>query len=171
MPYRRGRRRRFSGARPVVQSFKKVLNFAGTSRAAAALVDFVASTGTDSVAAGQTTVTDSAVPTGAEIRYIEWHLSVGNLVAINNFMTVAVQLVRSGQTRISPLLVGGNPQRNQVFHMDLFTIGKEQNTNRIFKFKVPKGFQRVREGDLWTLTITAGAVWTDACLCIYKFYR
>ncbi len=168
-----GRRvRRSSGPRAVIQSFKKVLNFAPTSHAAAADITFTAVVGTDSVAAGQTAITDTQVPTGSVVKYIEWQLSASNLVSINNFLHWSVQSLYGGQSAfIAANVVGGSNQRNQVFKQGLRVLGQNQNTNITIKFKIPRKFQRVREGGQWALQITADAVWTDACQVIYKFYR
>ncbi len=170
MPFRR-RMRRSSGPRPVIQSFKKVLNFAPISQSAGSTITRVLVDGTDSVAAGQTGVTDSDVPTGAIIKYIEIQWAVNNLVNTSCFMNMTIQLLHSGQFAISPLVVGGNPQRNQVYHQQLFSIGQSQNSNHIYRFKVPKRVQRVREGDLWVFAHNGSAIHTDSMQVIYKFYR
>lgn len=155
----------------VIQSYKKVLNFAPVSTAAAAVTNFSASVGQDSVAAGQTTVTDPNVPTGSLIKYIEVQLALQNLVNIAGFAHVVMQRIESGQTRVVPNAVGGNPQRNQVLHQELFCVGQNQNVNRTLRFKVPPKFQRVKEGSQWQYTLTCDVIHTPACQIIYKFYR
>ncbi len=156
---------------PVIQSYKKVLNFAPTSRAASTKLNQILTTGTDSVAAGQTGVTDSAVPTGAVIKYIEISFSVANLVNVSQFFWYTIQMVHTGQSSVAPRVVGGNAQRNQVFHQVQFMVGQSQNSNHMFRFKIPKKFQRVREGDKWQLVFESDQVFTEACQVIYKFYR
>ncbi len=165
------RRRRVTRMAPVIQSFKKVMNDAPASRAAGATIDLKMSDGEDSVAAGQTGPIDAGVPTGSLIKFFEIQYCVTNLVAISLFMHVSIQLIRSGQTNIAPNVVGGNPQRNQVFYQKLYSVGKEQNSTLIVRFKVPKRFQRVRDGDTWQFVRTGSAVYTDATQVIYKFYR
>ncbi len=155
----------------VIQSYKKVLNFAGAGRGAGSVIDFVITNGVDSIAAGQTGVTDPNVPTGSVIKYFEIMYADANLVSISYTNHWTIQQVHSGQTKISPLVVGGNPQRNQVFAQGLFSVGQNQNSTHIMKFKVPPKFQRVREGDQWIFTIVGSAVHTDTCMVIYKFYR
>jgi len=156
---------------PVIQSYKKVLNFAPASRIPA--TDIVASlvTGADSIAAGQTGVTDSICPTGAMVKYIEIQWSLGNLSGGNLFLHTAIELLHAGQAVLSPLVVGGNAQRNQVFHQSLVAIGTDQNGNRTFRFKIPKKFQRIREGDVWAFVRNGSATYSDALQVIYKFYR
>lgn len=155
----------------VIQSFKKVLNFALTSRGAGAIIAFPVSIGQDSVAAGQTGVTDPNVPTGSIIKYFEITYTDVNLVAVSHTINWTIQQLHSGQSRIDPRVVGGNPQRNQVFAQGLFSVGRDQNSTHIMKFKVPPKFQRVREGDTWDFAIVGLAVHADSCQIIYKFYR
>ncbi len=166
------RRFRSRGSRPrqVIQSFKKVLDFAPTSLIAGK-VDRSMTLGTDSVAAGQTGVTDNAVPTGAVVTKIAIHGAVSNLIVANVFIWLSIQRVHSGQSTISPRVVGGNPQRNQVHYQTLRMVGPTQTTNFAFTFKVPKKFQRVREGDEWQLVMESDATTVQAFQIIYTFYR
>lgn len=155
----------------VTQSYKKVLNFAATSRVAATQVNHSLVSGVDSTAQGQTSATDPNVVTGSKIYRIEIQYAVQNLVAVSAFIHASVQFKRSGQASISPQTVGGNPQRNQVLHQDLFSIGKEQNVNRKYIVKVPKQFQRIREGDIWSFSYIPDQIVTDVCQVIFKTYR
>ncbi len=156
--------------RPVIQSYKKVLHFAEASFSAGFQTEFIAQ-GQDSVAAGQTSATDGKVPTGALIKYFEVQFAVNNAVATPAFLNCTIQYKLGGQTMIDPDAVGGNLQRNQVLHMDLFSVGNDQNSTHKFKFKVPKMFQRVREGMDWGLVWRNSATVTRECQIIYKFYR
>ncbi len=156
---------------PVIQSYKKVLNFAPTSRAAGSEISQVLATGTDSVAAGQTGVIDSAVPTGSIIKAFIIQYSMANLVNIALFHHITVQHLRSGQTPLASNVVGGSPQRNQVHKQFLKQTGGTQTMNLQFIFKIPKKFQRVRDGDRWMFSYQGSQVYTDALQVIYKFYR
>ncbi len=172
MPFhRRGRRRTSRMATNPIQSFKKVINDAPTSRAAAATISTTFVQGVDSTAAGQVSPTDPLVPTGAIISYIEIQFAWTNLVSISHFMHMSLQHLRSGQASVSPLLVGGNPQRNQVHWQMLRAVGKDQNANIVVKFRVPKAFQRVRDGDKWNWVFNGSTVYTNATQIIYKFFR
>lgn len=171
MPYRRMYRRRYAAPRNPIQSFKKVLNYAGASHAAATKIDFPISLGQDGVAAGQGTATDQSVPTGSVIRSFEIQYTPINLVSQASVLHVSVQQIRSGQATISPDLVGGSGQRNQVFYQRMVMLGANQQTNMVIKFKVPKKFGRVREDDQWVFTVIADTVFSSACQIIYKFYR
>lgn len=156
--------------RNVIQSFKKVLNHAPTSLAAGqntyTLVD-----GEDSVAAGQTSATDSGVPTGSVIKFIEIQFSAVNLVSVAAYMHVSIQHLRSGQSPIAANAVGGNPQRNQVHFQKMYTLAPDQNQNFVFRFKIPKKYQRVRDGDVWQFVNYCDQTHTAAMQVIYKFYR
>lgn len=167
--YRRMARR--SSTRNVIQSYKKVLNFAPASHAAAANAIFTLTNGVDSIAAGQTSVGDGNIPTGSLLKFIEIQFSAVNLVNIASFMHLTVQQVRSGQTAIPGNAVGGDPQRNQVHLQEMLSLAQSQNNNRKIRIKIPKKFQRVREGDRWQFTVTCDTIWTDAVQVIYKFYR
>ncbi len=162
---------RRSSPRAVVQSFKKVINEAPASTAAGANRVMVLATGVDSVAAGQTGPTDVQVPTGSVIKYMEILLTVGNSTLANVFAHVAIQYILSTQANISPNVIGGSNQRNQVLHQDMFAVQQSQNTNRKYKFKIPKKFQRLREGMSWRLVLQADLLTSAAGQIIYKFYR
>lgn len=164
-------RRRSRSPRTVVQSYKKVLNYAPASRLASTNQVYGLSTGVDSVAAGQTSAIDDNVPTGSIIKQIEIQYSTQNLVNVAAFLWISIQRIHSGQGQVNPQTVGGNPQRNQVHFQRLRSMGQNQNVDNTIIFKVPKKFQRVREGDAWQLVTQCSEVFTDACQVIYKFYR
>ncbi len=173
MPYHRfsrpmGRR---SSLGTVIRSYKKVLNFAAASHVAATVIESVLVTGVDAIAPGQASPTDGAVPTGSSLKYILIQYSAANATSALAFLHYSVQRLLSGQAAVSPLVVGGNPQRNQVHIQGMTTIGANQNTNRTIKFKIPKKYQRVREGDRWIFNRSADLLWGDAVQIIYKFYQ
>lgn len=169
MPRRYMRRR--TGPRPVVQSFKKVLNFAPTSRAAATTHSSSLVNGVDSIAAGQTSAIDDEVPTGSKVFQIEIQFGASNLVSQASFLHWDCEMLRSGQTSIAPNAVGGDDQRNQIMKQGMMVLGKDQSNNRVIVWKIPKRYQRVREGDLWRFNRTCDTTFTDAVQVIYKFYR
>lgn len=147
------------------------MNDAPASRTAATNQIFAVVTGVDNATVGQSTAVDSNVPTGAIVKYIEFQLAMQNLVNVAAFAHVTIQYKLANQNNVSPNVVGGNPQRNQVLHQDLFCIGQNQNVNRTYKFKIPKKFQRVREGMIWQLVWQGDQIHTAAAQAIYKFYR
>ncbi len=165
----RGSRRR-SSPRNIVQSYKKIINTL-SGGLGAGVENILVATGTDSVAAGQTSATDVAVPTGSIIKYFEIQYACSNLVSTPCYVNCTIQYLLDGQTVIDPFAVGGSPQRNQVLHMDLFAVGADQNSTHKFKFKVPAKFQRLREGMIWLLVVKNTASINRNCQIIYKFYR
>ncbi len=170
--YRRGSRGSRRGTiRPVISSFKYVVNNAPASLAASVANTRNIATGTDTVAAGQTAPTGTSVPTGSIIKFLELHYTVSNLVSVTMNVHVGLQYTLSGQSIVLPNVVGGSAQRNQVVHQALFMVGKEQNSTHIIRFKVPKQFQRIREGMTWKLVILADQVSSQTSQFIYKFYR
>ncbi len=172
MRYRsyRGSRRSNGGSRPVVQSFKKVLNIVPASYTAGFTKVRLAN-GQDSVAAGQTGNTDDNVPTGSIIKYIEIQFSAVNLVAAACYINTTLGYLLAGQVAKDPLTIGGNTQRNQILHQSQFVAGLSQNANRTFKFKIPKKFQRLRENMEWVFTWNTSASVSASIQVIYKFYR
>ncbi len=158
--------------RTVTQTYKKVLFFAGASHAAGVVIHNVLSTGVDSIAQGQVSPTDPNVATGSVISYIEiQHASANIAAAVANFIDVAIQYTNTGQAPIDPRGVGGGAQRNQVMHLQLFSVGQGQNSNRVFRFKVPAKYQRVRESSSWFFSVVGSAIWSDAIQVIYKTRR
>ncbi len=173
MPFRsfRGFRRRSGGMRPVIQSFKKVINHAPASRTVDTVHAFNIAAGVDSQAAGQTSVTDVNVPTGSIIKWVEIQFSASNLVSQAAYFWATLQIRHTGQSTVSGRLVGGNPQRNQIHRQLQFQLGQNQNSNHVWKWKVPKRIQRVREGDVLLFTLESDVVHNSGIQIIYKFYR
>lgn len=165
------RRRQSRSLGQVIQSYKKVLNIAPTSRAAVTVLNNAITTGVDSTAAGQTSATDGNIPTGSVVKFIEIQYNCQNLVGIAAFLNIGIQQLHSGQTVVDPRVVGGDPQRNQMHFQKQYCIGQNQNVNITLKFKIPKKYQRVREGDTWNFTRVSNQVFTDTMQVIYKFYR
>ncbi len=97
MPFhqRRGNRGRRTMVNPI-QSYKKVLNFAPTSRAAAATISQTIAQGVDSTAMGQVSPTDPIVTTGSILKFIEIQFAWTNLVSVSHFMHMSIQHLRAG---------------------------------------------------------------------------
>ncbi len=170
MPRRGYRRGRNSGMRAVIQSYKKVIDIIPVSVPASFTNENLV-IGVDSIAAGQTSNIDPNVPTGAIIKYIEVHHALANATAGNVIVDTAFQYTVNNATGIDPVTVGGSTARNQVLHMSKFAVGPNQNQNRIYKFKIPAKFQRVREGRRWVFSFRLSGTLTHSLLAIYKFYR
>ncbi len=150
-----------------MKTFKKVIHFINASFTAGFQSDFIA-TGTDGIAPNQTSATDVTVPTGSRIRFIEVQFAVSNVVSTPCYINCTLQYILVGQGAADPNTIGGNPQRNQVLHMDLWSVGADQNSTHKFKFKIPPKFQRIREGMSWTLTWRNSASVNRETQIIYK---
>ncbi len=167
MPYPRRRRR--SRPRAVIQSYKQLIQNAPASHAAATIDVNTMAIGVDSYTGP--TAANNEVPTGAIIEKFDIQIAVQNLVNIASFVWVSIQHLRSGQAAINPRAAGGSPQRNQVHLMLHRCVGMNQNINFHIPFKVPRKYQRVREGDVWQVTVESQNIWTDSSQIIYKFLR
>lgn len=164
-------RRRMRGyARPVTQSFKKVIDIAPASEAVGAQAQNIA-LGVDSVAAGQTSAVDVNVPTGCKIKYIECHISYASLVNVATFCHWTLQKMHGGQVTVGANVVGGSNRRNQVFRQGIRSVGQNQNSDIVIRYKVPPAYQRMREGDLWVLVTNNSQIVTSVYQFIYKFFR
>ncbi len=156
--------------RPIVNSFKKVINIAPASVTAGVNVHSI-SLGKDDISGKQTTAIDSEVPTGAVIKFIEIQHALANLAAAGAHIHVAVQRIHASQSIVNPDVVGGNDQRNQVFIQRLYQVGQNQSDSKVYRFKIPKKFQRVRAGDSWQFVWKNTNTVSSALQAIYKFYR
>ncbi len=149
------------------RTYKKVINFAAAS-VGTAQQDILLATGADSIAIGQTGPTDANCPTGSKIKWFVIQYTVGNLAAAFCHVNITIQTLNSGQVAISPILVGGNPQRNQVMMQDSRAIGQGQNMTWNIRYRVPPKYQRIREGSAWMFSTKASATVSQAVQIIYK---
>ncbi len=168
MPRRTFRRRSYT-ARPIVQSFKQISVDGPALRLAATNILHSLVIGVDNYAGP--TVANNEVPTGAKIFNIILFLSLGSIASPATTLHFTVQCLRSGQGQVPPGTQGGNPQRNQVIHTEMFFVTAQQSINRTMIIKVPKQYQRIREGDIFQLVYRGDTVFTSITQVIYKFYR
>ncbi len=170
MPFHRRRRRvgRMSGMNPI-QSYKQITIDGPASRAAATNISHNLVLGVDNYTGPD--ATNRQVPTGAKILGFLIFLSFTNLVSVSALLHLNVQILRAGQSVVTPGTVGGNAQRNQVVFTMMKFLGQNQNSNFQVFIKIPQLYQRVREGDVWDLTYRCDAVFASATQAIYKFYR
>ncbi len=170
MPRHYSRRMGRRSMKAVIQSYKKVIFFVNASFTSGFASQRIA-IGVDSVAAGQTSATDSQVPTGCLMKQFEVQFAVNNSVATPCYVNCSLQYTLVGQAVVDPNIAGGNAQRNQILHQELFTVGQDQNSTHKFKVLIPKQFQRVREGMAWFLVFNNSATINCSTQMIYKFYR
>lgn len=164
----RGSRRR-SMPRSTTRSVKYIV-VAGPNTEGAGLAGVaVMAIGTDNATAGQTGVTDTAVPVGAKIASFEIFMPKVNLEAATaNFITWSIQRTQTGQAVVNPRTAAGNPLRRNILLTGMLGLGAGQNNNLHVKFKVPPKYQRIGDGDVWNIvTENFLAVSTDYYI-IYK---
>ncbi len=152
----------------MARTYKKVLNFAAVSTGAGVQFDYLLAKGVDSLTLGQSGATDATIPTGSKIQYIEIALADSNIVAAAAFVNLVIQYTLNAQSLVPPNAVGGNPQRNQVLHQQLFVMGQNQNSNHLFRFKIPGKFQRIKEGMEWNVSTISTGSHVHAMQVIYK---
>ncbi len=160
------------GRRPtiVIKSYKKILNFLEAS-SAAGFRDINIATGTDGLAAGQTSNIDAGVPTGSIIKFVEVQFSITNVTVGNVYVNTSFGYTLGGQSIKDPRALGGETQRNQIIHQAQFGIGTDQNFTRTFRFRIPKQFQRLREGMKWNFVWANNESVNTQTQVIYKFYQ
>ncbi len=149
------------------RTYKKVLDFAPVANGAGKINHLLVS-GADSLALGQTGVTDGIVPTGSKVKGILVNFMASNIVGGSVFQYISMQMLLPSQGTVDPRTVGGSSQRNQVFFQDAYSIGINQNANRKFYFKIPPKYQRMREGMQWYLVSNGTNTVTNAMQVIYK---
>lgn len=110
------------------------------------------------------------MPTGSIIKYIELHHAVANATAGSAIVLTNFGYTLNNGALVIPASVGGDTQRNQIIHMSKFAVSADGAVTRVYRFKIPKQFQRLREGMRWTFGWNNSATLTSSILCIYKFY-
>ncbi len=167
--YRRGGRSRSRMALRPIDSYKQVTVDGPASRAAATNISHVLVLGVDNYTGPS--AANSEVPTGAKVFGILILASFTNLVSISALLHFNVMAIRSGVAAPTPGAIGGSPNRNMVIFTDMKFLGKDQNNNVRLFVKIPKQYQRIREGDQIFLSYRADTVFASATQAIYKFYR
>ncbi len=85
--------------------------------------------------------------------------------------------LRSGQVASAdfpvPGATGVSSTRNQIFHEEKGLVGSGDGTAMVFKgvIKVPKGMQRMREGDQFFIKMRNADAAVDATFCIKAIFN
>ncbi len=153
---------------PII-SYKQISVDGPASRSAATNIVHTFVDGVDNYSGP--TGTNAAVPTGSKINSILIMACFTNLVSLSSLLHFNVQLRRSGITNPTPGAIGGAPTRNTIIFTAMKFLGKDQNSNFQWLLKIPKIFQRIREGDAWDLLYRTDTVFASATQVIYKYYR
>ncbi len=169
MPFHTRRRRNYSRNLQVIQSYKQISVDGPASRAAATTINHQLLTGVDNYTGPS--AANSEVPTGAKVMSILIMACFTNLVSVSALLHLNVQLLRTGTPGVTPGAIGGVNTRNTVIFTHMVFLGQDQNSNFVWRLKIPKIYQRIREGDLWQIRYRADTVFASATQTIYKFYR
>ncbi len=145
-----GRRRGYPRPRNVIRTAKYIVVVGPASEATGTTVTPMI-LGADNAVLGQTGVTDITVPVGARVEKIEIFMPKIGLGAIGNFITWSVQHLVSGQAVISPIVAGGSPLRKNIILTGHVGLGQNQNNSIHVKFRIPKRFQRIGDGDAFQI--------------------
>ncbi len=150
-----------------MRTYKKQINHIIVSAAGLLAHDVVV--GVDSLALGQTSITDPNVPTGTKIRGITVMVSISNPSTLSLEYGFNLQYLVAGQTaNVNPLAVGGDAQRNQVIKSWHGIVAQDTMVNVTKYVKIPKQFQRMREGMRWRLVSDSSVSREHAEQFIYK---
>jgi len=152
-----------------IQSYKQISVDGPASRAAATTITHNIVIGVDNYTGPS--AANNEVPTGAKIMSVYIMAAFTNLVSVSALTHFQIGCRRSGVTFPTPGAVGGNPSRNTIIHTAMFFLGQDQNNNYVFRIKIPRIYQRIREGDVFSIQYQTDAVFASATQVIYKFYR
>ncbi len=126
--------------------------------------------GVDDETLGQSSATDNSVPTGVKIRQFNIMTCWGSITGVSTFLHWSIQRLSSSQNAIDPTAVGGNPLRTNVMMQGMICIGDKQNATLDIKYKVPKKFWRIKDGDRWMLTTKSSTNVDTVKQVIYKVF-
>ncbi len=147
------------------RSVKYVVDIAGASEAAG-LTAHTMCKGVDISSLGQTAATSDSVPTGSKVVLFDIRMPKVNLgAATANFIHWSIQRTQSGQAVVNPSVPGGNPLRKNILLSGVLGLGAGQNNSMHIRYKVPKKFQRIADGDVWNIVNNNGL----AVSAIYQF--
>ncbi len=168
MPYRsfRGFRKRNS-RRNITRSVKYIIVQAPSSEAVGTIVVPIGK-GVDNATLGQTSSVDIDIPTGCRIESMEIWMPKVNLAATANFVTWTIQHLQTGQAVQNPITPGGNPLRKNIILTGNVGLGEGQNNQLHVRFKIPKKFQRMGDGDNWQIVNNNTTAVSTFYYVIYK---
>jgi len=160
--------RRSSGLRPV-NSYKAIIDATLLSVAAGVTSTIVLATAVDDY-----TGSSSTVPTGCKIHSIYLFVQILPSLLSSNVDWYVAKAPDSITT--SPVgATGGTPFRKYILHEEKGIPGSASSGAYPLTFKgvirIPKGRQRMAEGDDIFIKLTGADIHNICLKCIYKFYR
>ncbi len=163
--------RRGSIPRGMTRSVKYQVTQAGSTESAG-LNAITFASGKDEETLGQTGVNDKDVPTGSRIVQVEiWMPKVNLGAATANFVTWSIQRTQTGQSVVDPILQAGNALRRNVMLTGKLGLGAGQNNNLHVKYKIPKKYQRIGDGDVWNIVNNNTLEVSTEYMFIYKVWQ
>ncbi len=163
----RGTRRRNGLPRSTIRTVKRIVVGAASSEAAG-LIAVTVVQGNDTGLQGQTGVTDTTVPVGSKIAAFEIFMPKVNLAATANFITWSLQRTQAGQSVLNPVSAGGANTRNNIMLTGVVGLGEGQNNNLHVKYRIPPKFQRIQDGNVWSLVMNNTSAVSTFYYMIYK---
>ncbi len=144
----------------------------GAMSEGAGLIAHTMALGADNTTLGQTGVTDFNVPVGSKITLFDIRMPKVNLgAATANFIHWSIQRSQFGQAVVNPAVAGGNPLRKNILLSGVLGLGAGQNNSLHIRYKVPKKFQRIGDGDVWSIVNTNGLAVSTIYEFIYKVFQ
>ncbi len=165
----RGSRSR-SMPRSTVRSAKYIV-VSGPSSEAAGLIAVTMAQGVDNATLGQTSVTDTAIPTGAKIAKFDIFMPKVNLgAATANFVHWTIQRTVTGQSVQNPITAGGDAKRTNILLTGVIGLGAGQNNQLHVTFKIPPKFQRVQDNQVWSIVNNNDLAVSTTYYIVYKVF-
>ncbi len=159
------------GPRGSTRSAKYIVQQAGASAGAGTEVVSFAS-GQDNTTLGQTGATDKAIPVGSKVVLFDIRMPKVNLGAgTANFIHWSIQRTVSGQSVINPISASGNALRKNILLSGVVGLGAGQNNSLHVRYKVPKKFQRIGDGDVWQIVNNNGLAVSTIYEIVYKVFQ
>ncbi len=163
---------RFNRSKRPIRSIKNIIDGEGNILAATAAEQQIATTVNTYTGA----VTETTVGSSINAFYVSVFM-LNDVDQAAGSLNWYIAKRHAGQTFASfpsPGAVGGSTVRNQIFHMEKGLAGNiaDGGSTMVFKgvIKVPRGQQRMREGDIWFIAIENIQAGKFCIQAIYKWY-
>jgi len=127
--------------------------------------------GVDLLALGQTGTFANSVPVGSKIALFDIRMPKINLASTANFVHWSIQRTVSGQSLVNPSTAGGSPLRKNILLSGIVGLGEGQNNQLHIRYKVPKKFQRIGDGDVWSVVMNNGQITSTVYEFVYKVFQ
>jgi len=152
------------------RSSKYIVQQAASSEAAGTQVVSMC-LGADDAVLSQSGSADITVPVGAKVKELDIRMPKVNLgAATANFIHWTIQRIQPSQAVLSPILTAGSTLRRNVMLSGVIGLGAGQNNSLHVKYKIPKTFWRMGDGQSWQLVMDNGLACSTVYQIIYKVF-